>query len=219
MRKLICIVAGLALVVGAVATPAAAKKGKKKPKPIAVTYYLHGTQPLGEFETPDGWLNDFYRPMDAEEPGSGQAKSVNVLNGGVTPNPECSGNGLLPVWVGALTGTVVGEMKLTLNTLSLPDSRLTAVIYPDPSGGCGDEASQAAAQAVIVPTAGEGTTEVIFEDVEFEVVGRFIVQLHINGGPSDPQAGQVRVFYDSADAASQLTFNCIPAAGSSCTTA
>lgn len=209
MRKTVCIVAGLALLLGAPSAPAVAKK--KKPKPIAMTYYLHGNQPIGEAEIPESWPNGNWMRMDSTEP-EGSMRSIQVTNYAGGPNTACAGNGLLPVWVGDLTGRVVGDMTLTLNTAALPESQLTAVIYPDPSGGCNDMASAASAQGVVVPPAGQGTTEITFAGADFDVVGRFLIQLHIE--PLTP--GQVRVFYDSADAASQLTFNCIPAVGTSC---
>ncbi len=211
MRKTVCIAAGMALLLAGLSTPAVAKK-KKKPKPIPMVYYMHGTAPVGEAELPETAFNDNWMHMDASEPDAGQAKSMNVTNYVGGPRTTCSGNGLLPIWVGALTGRVVGDMKMTLHTVALPESAMTAVIYPDPSGGCDEEAAPAAAQAVVVPAAGEATTEIVFPDVRFDVVGRFIVQFHI--GNLSP--GQVRLFYDSADAASELAFNCIPAVGTSC---
>lgn len=210
MRKVICTVAGFALILGALTAPALAKK--KKPKPVAMTFFLHGGLPIGEAEVNETWANDNWMGMSSEEPGAGQPKSIQVTNYLGGPNTACAGNGLLPVWVGGLTGKVVGDMKLTLNTAAIPDSQLTAVIYPDPSAGCDEESSPAGTQAVVVPAGGQGTTEVTFSDVQFDVVGRFIVQLHI----TTLTPGQVRVFYDSADAASQLTFSCIPATGNSC---
>lgn len=197
--------------VSALGAPASAKKKKKKAKPQDVTFYLHGELPADEAHVVDRWLNDLWHTMDGEEP-SGQAKSQFVTNYVGGPNTNCSGNGLLPVWKGSLTGKVKGDVKLTIKTAASPGTTLVADLYPDASGGCNESAQPSAgnAQATVAP--GQGTTELLFENVDFEAFASLTLQLNLAGSP-----GQVRVFYDGSDAVSMLELKCTPTTGKSCT--
>ncbi|MGH2730966.1 MAG: hypothetical protein ACRDJI_10225, partial [Actinomycetota bacterium] len=196
---------------GSLAMPAEAKKKKKKPPPapVATTLYLHGNQPLGEAELPETWVDAIWHVMDATEPADGQAKSQFVTNYAGGPNPECSGNGLFPVWKGEISGTIVGDVKVTLHTVATPAAQINVELFADANGGCNDMAQPASAAAVVDVAPGQAVTEVVFEGVNIPVAGSIVLQLEsiIPGAPT-----QTRVFYDSSAMASSIQFGILPPA-------
>src|SRR5688500_10510835 len=114
MKKTFLLIAAGALAVGALVGPAAAKKAK----PQAVSFVLHGTQPAGEAQMDETWLNSNWMTMDTTEPTAAEPKSMFVTNYMRGPNTDCDGNGLLPVWRGTMTGKVKGDVTLTLHTIA-----------------------------------------------------------------------------------------------------
>src|SRR3954469_3388358 len=98
----------VALVAGAVAAPGA----QAKPKPVTMTQYFHGTQPLGELESPAG--TGGFASMDAKAPTGSDARSSGVTNYVGGPNDQCAGNSLFPVWVGTVDGTPTGNATVEL---------------------------------------------------------------------------------------------------------
>ena len=148
-----------------------------------------------------------FMPADSTKPSAAEPKSMFVTNYLVGPNTACSGNGLLPTWRANLKGTVRGDVKITLHTIGSPAAPMNVELFPDGAGGCESDLGStgymppAAAQTVQVPP-GPGVTEVVFEDVNFKVLGSLVLQLSIPGGPANPY--QVRVLYDSSSFASSI---------------
>jgi hypothetical protein len=221
MKKTLVALMALGLAASLMGAPAVAKK---KAKPVATTLYFHGTQQAGEAQMDETWLNNNWMTMDATEPAAGAPKSMFVTNYMRGPNTDCNGNGLLPVWRGNLAGTVKGDVKLTLNTVATPAVQLVASLYPDATGQCASdgsnpalpaaEAPQPVAQETVDVAPGPGVTEIVFKGVNFKSAANMIVQLHV---PNLSTPGQVRVLYDSADYATNVSFLCAPAAGKTCT--
>ena len=211
MKRTLSVVLMMALVLGAfAATPAGAKK--KKVKAVPVTLYAHGNAPFGEADAPDG-VSGIYMKMDTTEPAAGAPKSMNVTNAGVTPNPNCAGNPLFPMWVGEVAGHIKGEMKFTFHAVSSP-GQVEVRVWPDISTlSCNEGYVEPQAGAIVDLPPGPGTVEVDLGKVDFKALGRVLVQI----SPVQPGAAQSRVLYDSADFATQLSFSCIPASGTSCT--
>ncbi len=208
MRKALIVALVSGLIAGALVGPAVAKK---KAKPQAVTLYLHGTLPAEEPSIPDRWLNNIWPTLDPTEP-SGQSKSQMITNYVGGPNTNCSGNGLLPVWRGNLTGQVKGDVKFTLTTAAVPTTAIVASLYPDGTGGCNESAEAPAAQIQVDLAAGQAVTEIVFEDVDFEAIASLVLMLHI----PNLTPGQARIFYDGADAPSSLEFLCTPTTQKTC---
>ena len=214
MKRFLGLFLVIGLVVGSVSTADAAKK--KKAKPIAYTYYFHGTETIGEIDAMNNLSAFTYSQMDATELSDPAPKSMQFVDYVVGPNSDCAGNYLYPVWRGPVAGRIVGDLKVTFHTVSAPRT-IDVRVWPDISAqACagndlveGNYPAPAAEQSVVLP-AGPGMTEVIFEGVNFTAVGSFMIQL--TPPPGEPMPG--RVFYDSADYASGVEFTCIPAKGS-----
>ena len=224
-KSLIALVVG-GLVAGALVAPAVAKK---KAKPVKTTLYMHGTQVIGELEsTPQ--VADAPLPMDPTEPSGAEPKSKGIANGLVTPNNQCAGNNLFPVFVGNISGRVVGDMTITLHALSTPGGSVDVRVWNDKLGllcnselsGSADYPEPVAEQAVALP-AGHGTIEVTFEKLDFLATTNLMIQVSPSVAADlptpDPAPDDVmgpfvaRVLYDSTDFASNVTFQCIPAKG------
>lgn len=201
----------------AVAAPAVAKKTAK---PVKTTLYMHGSEVVGELEsTPI--VADAYLTMDANEPEGAEPKSHGIANGVVTPNHQCAGNNLYPVFVGEVSGRIVGDMKVTLHAVSTP-GQVDVRVWPDVASllctselaGTTDYPEPAAEATVDLPP-GHGTIEAVFEDVNFAVGATLMVQVSPEttaAGPEEVFAPFVaRVLYDATDFASSIEFQCIPA--------
>ena len=215
MKKMIAVAVSLGLMAAALAV-APAQAGKKKA--VKTTLYLHGTQPAGELELPDTWVNSLWFPMDTTEPSGAAPKSTFVTNYVGGPNTACSGNGLLPTWKGQLAGAVKGDLTVTLNTVATPATSLNVELFPDGSGGCESDlgstgyAPPAAAQTVDLAP-GPAVTEITFEDVNFKAGAWLVMMLSIGDAP---HPGQVRVLYDAPGYDSKIEFKCTPLEGKTC---
>ena len=221
MKRSVGVVLMLCLVMGAlVVTPAEAKK-KKKAK-VPVTLFFHGREPVGELELEDG-ISGLYRSMDTKEPTEPAPKSMGLVAVGAagngTPNPQCAGNPLFPVWQGDVSGTIVGDVKVSLDAASLPvtkiDVRLWGIVPP--FGSCDSQGVEAyvppAAEVRVDAPPGAGTIEAVFKGVRFKADGKLMIQFT----PVLDGATATRVLYDSTATTSQIEFTCIPTSGTSCT--
>lgn len=220
MKKTLTALLISGLVAAAVVAPAPA--GAKKAKPVKTTLYFHGTQHVGEVEIPDG-AGGIYRQMDTTKPTDPAPKSVHLVavgaQGNGTPNPQCAGNPLFPVWVGDVNGKIVGDIKVSLTSVSLPATKVDVRVWglvPGPTA-CDSVQSEAyvepAAEVRVDVPPGPGTLEATLKGVNFPAMGKLMVQIT----PILDGATATRVFYDSPLVTSQIEFSCIPAGGKSCT--
>lgn len=216
MRKLFAFALIVGLIASSLAAPALAGK-KKKAKPVASTLYFHGSQPVGEIEIPD-IISGLYRTMDTSEPADPTPKSVALVAAGAggvgTPNPNCAGSPLFPVWVGEVDGRVVGDIKIALSAVGAPapvDVRVWGSV-PGPtacdSQGVEGYVEPDAEVRVDLP-AGAGEIEAVLKGVDFTAYERLMVQFTpVLEGPT-----AARVLYDSSSFVSQIEFTCIPNKG------
>jgi hypothetical protein len=218
MKRILVLVS----VLGLVAVSAA--PGNAAAKPVKTTLYLHGTQPLGELES-DGIVNANYLPMDTTKPTGQAPKSRQVTNYAVGPNTQCAGNALFPVWLGPLSGTVKGTVKVTLFLAGTP-SDVDVRIWPDVNSSLctnktlgANQYPKPAGEVVVTTPPGGGQVTAMIKNVNFKAQAMFMIQLSPSG-PALP-AGMVpsfdRVLYDAASFASSVQFTCTPAKGTSCT--
>lgn len=220
----------------AAAAPALAGKKKKKPPappaPVATSLFLHSTEQFGEAEIPSHQIDGTWMKMDATEPPDGDSKSMFVTNYSAGPNSNCNANSLVPVWVAPFSGHVVGDIKITLNYMGTP-AKIELALTPDVTGSqCNDAKVDYAASTIVDVPAGEGTLEVTITGVDFVVGANLALQVsnaNESGLPDPPPPApclgcrttpnQVRLLYDSADAASSVQLSCFPNAGAtSCVT-
>jgi hypothetical protein len=208
-----------ALVVASLAADAGAKK---RARPVNTKLYLHGTSPVDEMDY--GALGDAYPSMDPKKP-AGPPKSKQITNYVVGPNERCAGNNLFPVWIGDVSGTIVGKMKLTFTTASTP-GQVDVRVWPDVASllcdqetlGAHDYPKPAAEVRITLPPGG-GTVKAITKKVRFKATQSLMVQLTPATAPVGGVLGPfvARVVYDSPEFASSLQFKCIPRKGKSCT--
>lgn len=201
MKKLVALGLTVGLIGGAMALPADAKK---KAKPVATTFFMEGVSQAGEQDqTGDG----IYLKLQATE-GSGE-KSMSVWGAGASPNTNCAGNSLMPVFVGTMKGTVKGD--LTVSFKAAGTGTLEVRVWPDVVGQACNEAYIAPAGSVQVAAPGApGTVTATIEDLNFKALGAMMIQVT----PTLVPPTAARVFYGTAD--SKVEFTCIPASGKSC---
>lgn len=196
MKKLILLLAGLAVLATSLVAPAVAAKSK------ATTFYLHGKGPVQEAYLNETLVDSIWMTMDTTEPTKPDPASMFITNYVGGPNTDCDGNRLLPVWMGDFAANFNGSAKVTLHTLATPGSAMVVSLYRDATGTCSGnlptgatEAPKPVAQTEVEVAAGAAATEVVFKKLKFKSMANVALQLHIpNGTP-----GQIRVLFDSAD--------------------
>jgi hypothetical protein len=216
MKRVFISAATLLVAVGLITGPAGAAK---KAKAQNVKLYFHGTEQVGEVDLVNNLTNASYLPMDATEPDAPAPRSINAVTWAGDPQMwnDCAGMFTLPVWKGFVAGTISGDMKLTLHTVSAP-RQVEVEVWPDVSAQTcasndvaeGNYPKPVATTVADIP-AGPGVTEIVMKGVKFKAAGSMIVQI-TPIGPGGP-----RILYDAADYASSLEFKCAPTQGKSCT--
>lgn len=191
-----------------VAPPAGAAK---RAKPVTTSLYLHGDAPLGDV---DGvlWLaEDYQNQMSPDEPEGSTPKSWRLGTTGL--NTQCTGLPLgFPTWIGSVSGTITGKPKLHAHFVS-PPTNVTARIWVDvPMFSCNEGYIPPNSEVVASVPAGHSEVEIEFDSMRVRANSWVLIELLASG------AGQQgRILYDSADMASMLEFQCIPARGKNCT--
>jgi hypothetical protein len=222
MKKYLALLLVATLAFGIAGGSAAAKKKKKKKaKPVETTLYMHGPSQFGEVDGVEwfagGGAGMSPLTLDTNEPGAGQPKSMNYFSPPF--NDQCTGLPLaFPTFNGDVTGTIVGDATLKLNFLSAPATGVLARIWADvpPFSACNDAYIEPASEVAFDIPAGRNEVEVVFEDLNLKSQSFVLIEvLAMSGADWRGQTG--RLLYDSADAASSFTFNCLPAKGTSCT--
>jgi hypothetical protein len=206
-KRLIAVGLAAGLMAGMIAMPAEAAKKKKKPVPT--TMFLDGTSQWGE---EDQVANGTYLKLAAAA-GDGE-KSMMVPNYVGGPNTECAGNSLMPVFVGGVSGRVVGDLKITFDAMSSPGSQVEIRVWPDLSSqACNEAYVPPFGTATVDMPAGSGTVEATIEGLDFTAAAGLMIQITpvIGGAPS-----YGRVFYGTD--ASKIEFSCVPKSGATCIT-
>lgn len=223
-RKLIVSLLAGGLVAGSLVAPALAKK---KAKPVTTTLYMHGSEVVGELESTP-LVADNPLSMDPSEPTGAEPKSHGIFNGVVTPNHQCAGNNLFPVFVGNVQGRIVGDLKVTLHALSTPGKvdvrvwtdKLGLLCTSDLAGTA--EYPEPVAEATLDLPAGHGVIEAVFKDLDVLATTNMMIQVSPETTPAGPEEIMApfvaRILYDATDYASNVEFQCIPNKGQkSCT--
>ncbi len=230
-KKLIVLGILIGLLAGALAAPAMAGKKKKKPKtppaaaqPVPTTMFLEGTNRFGEQDA--GPLINPGSPVPpgqylklTKEAGTGE-KSMGIPSYSVGPNNRCAGNSLFPVFVGNVTGTVKGDIKVTFEAVGTPGSKAEVRVWPDlpatPSAPiCNDAYVEPAGAVVVNIPSSRGAVEAVIPGMDFPATSTILIQLtgvagSIAGGPTVPPF-YARAFYGLET--TKVEFPCLPAAG------
>jgi hypothetical protein len=213
MRKILTVGLVVGLICGALALPGnAAGRKKVKPAGVATTLYFHGQYPVGEVEQFTGIVDNSFMVMDKNAPVDAQAKSKTIG----WADTQCAGNRGFVVWVGHVSGTVIGNLNVTFTAAAAPhdvdirvwpdvDQLMCTSTYPSP----------AAMKTVSLP-AGQNEIQVSVPNVSLKVDHSLMIQISPSPSLGTDSPGLGRIFYDGTDAASHVTFGCIPASGSSC---
>ena len=211
MKRTLVLAMIACLVAGSVTTAEA-----RKAKPVKTTFYLHGTETVGEVDLASNF-GVAYNKLDTTEPDGAAPKSITPPAWSGPPWNDCAGSYILPVWSGSLVGRVVGDMKVTLHVAAAPRP-ITVQIWPDlmTQTCASNDVSQGqypepAAQATVTVPPGASAVEFVLEDLNFKALGALTMQIRPEGGPFPG-----RILYDAADFASSIEFSCIPAKGKSC---
>ena len=228
MKRTLAITLLAGLIAGAfMAAPAEARRAKAQ----KVTLFLHGNEVIGETESMS-LIADGFLPMSAEKPTAAEPRSRFITNYLVGPNYSCAGNNLFPVWTGEVSGTIKGDMKVTLHTVGTPGT-VEVRVWPDvntqmcnstiPIAPADDYPDPLGAVTVDLP-AGHGHVEAVIKDVNFKAGALMMLQISpvILLDIPDPGGNILnpfvqRILYDTPDLASSIEFSCIPARGKSCT--
>jgi hypothetical protein len=205
MKKLVTILLCLGLTAGVAATASAGKK------PVKTTLYLHGDSPVGEGAQGAMYLSDgTVMKLNGDAPTDPVPKSYNFTN--PVGNEQCAGNELFfPTWVGTMQGRITGDATWTLHFVSPPSSVIARIWVDVPSGACNEAYVEPAQEVIVEIPAGHNEVDVVFKKLNLKAEGLIMLELL----QQDP-AAQGRVLYDGADFASAITFQCVPASGSSC---
>lgn len=209
MRKALIVLLVMGVAAAAFQAPGLAKKRKK---PVATTLYFHGVSPLGEQDSVTG-LTDLttFMTMDTSEPTESQSKSKSLG----WSNTNCAGNRLFVTWVGNVSGKVVGDMKVTFTTTSIPQE-VDIRVWPDVSEQlCDAKYPTPAAQVTVALPAGQGVVEAVIPKVNFTAEAKLMIQISPTPVGTDTP-GPGRVFYDSTADPSRVEFTCLPRSGASC---
>lgn len=219
MRRVVVLVLA-AVVVGGALSASPAQAGKKKAKPVATKLYLHGQAPFGEVDgaqwAADGFAAQSPMTLTAEEPAAGPPKSMNYFNPAL--NDQCTGLPLgFPTFTGELSGTIVGDAKLTAHFASVP-AKVTARLWADIGAfvGCNEGYIEPASEVVVDVPGGHSEVEIVFKGLKLPAQASIMLEILVPSG-TDSGGSVGRLLYDSTDMASVLEFKCIPASGTSCT--
>lgn len=214
-RTLVLVLATGLLATGAVSASAApkAKPKPKAPAPVAMTWFFHGTQPLGELENPD-ITAPTYMTMDAKAPTGGQARSAGVTYYVGGPNTNCAGNTLFPIWTGALDGAPTGDATVELFLQNVGTGNIEVRLFADIYGqACNDAYEPAIGSAVVPVTVGQTSAKVVLKGINKKKRNIASLMLQVSpAAPLDPPF-HTRIQYDATSALSKVSFSCLPKPG------
>ena len=212
MRKLLVLVAVMALLSPGVA-PAAARK------PVATTLFAHGVQPLGELDGVEWAAAAFPQKspltLDPEEPQGAEAKSMTFASPYI--NSVCTGSPLAyPSFEGTIAGTIKGDIELTAHFLAAP-GKVTARLWVDTTVfNCNDAYIEPNIEVEFDVPAGQNEVVVKLPNKVLKAKQLILLEILVDDIAQGYQGQFGRVLYDSTDAATRLEFTCIPASGTSC---
>ncbi|MDQ3879263.1 MAG: hypothetical protein M3290_13080, partial [Actinomycetota bacterium] len=199
MKRTLVAAIAIGLVVGAIA-PGAAFAHKAKARPVATTLYFHGAYPIGEVEQFTGVVDNTFMAMDTKAPTDSRAKSKNL--GWADTN--CAGNRGFVVWVGQVSGTIVGNLDVTFTAAALPHD-VDIRVWPDVDQlMCTSTYPEPAAKKTVSLPAGQNEIKVEVPNTSLKVDHSLMIQISPSPSLGTDSPGLGRVFYDGTDAPSHV---------------
>lgn len=199
------------LVLAAAAVTGGAHAQAAAPKPVKMTYYLHGAQQLGDVEQSLAFSDAL--TMDKTKPSGAQERSKQVVNYTAGPNDQCTNNTFFPFWDGAVSGTLKGTATVTLFTTASPGSELKVRLFNTPEGGCNDAYEAPIAEKTVTVPQGDGKVVVALDIKRRAKPIKGVLRLLASNTGDLGDVSQVRVRYDAVSAPSSLAFTCEPKPG------
>ena len=175
------------------------------PRPIPTKLYFHGTEALGEIDNVNGTVGAWFMRMDAKKPESPAPRSVGYGWG----NTRCVGNHFFPVWVGNVSGTIVGDLKVIFESASYPqdvDIRVWAGVN---QAYCNNDYFEPSLSTSVTLPPGKATVTAVLKNSRLRVRDFLMVQISPTQIAGDTP-GFGRVLYDSPDAPSRVEFRILP---------
>ena len=191
----------VAIVLSVLAVLSLAPTGTAAPKSGATTLYFHGAHLAGEVDTAETFLAFSYMGMDSEEPTSPAPKSVTYGWG----NTDCVGNRLHPVWLGQVSGTIVGDVKVVFDSASYSQD-IDVRIWTDVNQMlCNESYFEPRLETTVTVPQGRETVTAVLKNSKLPVKHFLMVQISPTFvGGDTPGFG--RILYDSSAAPSRVEF-------------
>ncbi len=213
MKRTIVLAISLTCLAASAVTATAAPKAKA-PKPVAMTWFLHGTQQFGELENPNIAEAPTYATMDAKAPTGTSARSAGVTNYTAGPNTNCAGNTLFPVWAGALDGAPTGDATVDLVLQVAGTGDIEVRLFADIFGqACNEAYEQPLGSAIIPVTSGQTSAKVVLKGINKKKRNITSLMLQVSPAASLTPPFITRIQYDATTAMSKVAFTCLPKAG------
>jgi hypothetical protein len=196
----------------------------KPVKPITSTFYLHGTNTLGEQD--HTLLTGSPLPMNKTKPSGSTDKGKLLMDYVAGPNTQCTANGAFAVWVGDTVGTLTGKVTVTFFTQNNPGALVDVRLFVDgdadlctsDTGTAEYPGATAEKLGYALPATGGKTTltfPVTAKGKAAMAHGTLVLEISPTHLPAPkgiyPEA--TRVLYDSTVSPSSVTFTCTPKAG------
>ena len=207
MKRILILGIAAGLSVTGLQAHAAPKAKPKAPKPIPMTFFMHGTDTFGEAGS--NLATGEYHLLDKNPSTGSSSKSHQVFNYVGGPNTNCAGNSLFPTFVGELSGDVTGDMTVTFGALAGPATQVNVQVFQDVEGiACNADFPKVASSLTVDVPMGRGTVTAVLKNLKLKSKKTFMVQF----APLPTSAGQARVFFDSTADNSSVAFSCLPRA-------
>lgn len=213
MKRTIILAVSLSCLAASAVTATAAPKAKAS-KPVAMTWFFHGSEQFGELENANLLEAPEYATMDAKAPTGTSARSAGVTNYTAGPNTNCAGNTLFPIWTGALDGAPTGDATVDLVLQVAGSGNIEVRLFADVFGqACNEAYEQPLGSATVAVASGQTSAKVVLKGINKKK--RNITSLMVQVSPASSLTPPfiTRIQYDAAAAMSKVSFTCLPKAG------
>ena len=166
-------------------------------EPVRRTLYMDGVLPLGG---PVDYGQNGYLFLN-RDPGTSE-KSMDMPNWSMSES-SCAGNSSYPVFVGDVSGRVVGDMEITFPAIGTGQT-VSIRVWPDINETrCSPDYPAPVGSVRVALPQGQGTVQAMIPDLDFDAEQKMMIQI-----TPIPGTSYGRVFYGTS--ASHVTFQVSP---------